>query len=152
MDRGVMQSISPNRDKRLALRSCWTAEDELSPFQRKTSVVHTQITTPQKKPVWKMIQYCYQILYILQISWLCSFIYCVLSFLLVWRLSLCIKNIYLLLGLWSVVKHLPIMGNAKGLVPNATKKKNLFYISYLISNFIPLICVMLTVISIWWKY
>lgn len=84
-------------------------------------------------------------------GFVCSFIYCVLSFLLVWRLSLCIKNIYLLLGLWSVVKHLPIMGNAKGLVPNATKK-NLFYISYLISNFIPLICVMLTVISIWWKY
>lgn len=60
-------------------------------------------------------------------GFVCSFIYCVLSFLLVWRLSLCIKNIYLLLGLWSVVKHLPIMGNAKGLVPNATKKKSILY-------------------------
>lgn len=152
-----MRSISPNRDKRLALRSCWAAEDELSPFQRKTSVVHTQIIPPPKKNLsekWfnivaKSCTFCKYP------GFVCSFIYCVLSFLLVWRLSLCIKNIYLLLGLWSVVKHLPSMGNAMGLVLNTTtttKKIYLFYIPYLISNFIPLICIMLTVIPIWWKY
>lgn len=136
MDRGVMQSISPNRDKRLALRSCWAAEDELSPFQRKTTVVHTQIIPPPKKNLsekWfnivaKSCTFCKYP------GFVCSFIYCVLSFLLVWRLSLCIKNIYLLLGLWSVVKHLPSMGNAMGLVLNTTTttKKSIYFI-FLIS-------------------